>query len=419
MKKHKTLLPLSFILFTLALLLSCTKPNPQNPFDPNSNIKLSNLKYERLGLNKIKLSWDKNYTISDGSIIINRKIGNEAWQSSYATINCNLTQWIDDYVDIYPSVSYKLRLYFKAQQIYECNISINDYLTIYEEGICDLIAMNGLDVKVAGNHAYIANDDAGLIIIDISDENNPMIVATCNTPGSADEIFILDQYAYIADGASGLQIINIQNPSNPWIEGTCSTPDYANSIQVSGNYAFLTCGTGGLRIIDVSEPNNPFLANYYDPITWMNGIYIQFEYAYVIGRYSGLLIIDISDPLNLWIEGTCSTPDYANSIQVSGNYAYIAVNEKGIQIIDITNPSNPQKIDHNNISYDGWHISIHNNYVLIGNYGFLVINITNPFDIFVVGQYELPYLSRDVIINKNFFYLTDCQENFRILSISL
>ena len=84
-----------------------------------------------------------------------------------------------------------------------------------------------LGVGVSGSYAYVADDIAGLRIIDISNPASPTLVGTYNTSGNAAGVTVSGSYAYVADYAAGLHIIDIGNPANPTLVGTYATSGYA------------------------------------------------------------------------------------------------------------------------------------------------------------------------------------------------
>ncbi|MEO0087923.1 MAG: hypothetical protein ABIK90_07605 [candidate division WOR-3 bacterium] len=45
---------------------------------------------------------------------------------------------------------------------------------------------------------------------------NVRFIGYYDTPGFANSLFIVNNYAYVADNDSGLRIINISNPQNPY-----------------------------------------------------------------------------------------------------------------------------------------------------------------------------------------------------------
>ncbi|MCW9681958.1 DUF4347 domain-containing protein, partial [Dolichospermum planctonicum UHCC 0167] len=96
----------------------------------------------------------------------------------------------------------------------------------------------------------------------------PTLVGNYNTPGYAKDVQIVGSYAYVADNDSGLQIIDISNPTNPTRKGSYDTSDYfldsAQGVQVVGNYAYVAYLDSGLQIIDISNPTTPTLKGNYD-----------------------------------------------------------------------------------------------------------------------------------------------------------
>ncbi|MDD1422766.1 cadherin domain-containing protein, partial [Dolichospermum sp. ST_sed1] len=113
-----------------------------------------------------------------------------------------------------------------------------------------------LGVQVVGNYAYVADDESGLQIIDISNPTTPILKGNYDTSDRAFGVQVVGNYAYVADGDSGLQIIDISNPTNPTLKGNYDTSGNAFGVQVVGNYAYVADAHGGLKIINVSEFTN-------------------------------------------------------------------------------------------------------------------------------------------------------------------
>ncbi|NCR11151.1 MAG: hypothetical protein GPI95_24240, partial [Microcystis aeruginosa LG13-11] len=69
---------------------------------------------------------------------------------------------------------------------------------------------------------------------------------------------VVGNYAYLADDMAGLKIIDISNPTNPTlIDYYNDFSTVAYGVEVVGNYAYLADYFDGLKIIDVSNFNNP------------------------------------------------------------------------------------------------------------------------------------------------------------------
>lgn len=92
-----------------------------------------------------------------------------------------------------------------------------------------------LDVAVAGAHAYAADADHGLQVIDITSPEGPEIVDSAGMPDDAYGVAASDTYAYVADGFGGVQILPAQcEPALISLGGHVAS---ALSIRVSPNPA--------------------------------------------------------------------------------------------------------------------------------------------------------------------------------------
>jgi hypothetical protein len=81
--------------------------------------------------------------------------------------------------------------------------------------------------------------ESGLVITDTGNDNTVISNGQITTKDWANDIYIESDYAYIANGANGLLIINISDEQNPTTESRIDTPGYANSVFVSVNMHML------------------------------------------------------------------------------------------------------------------------------------------------------------------------------------
>ena len=118
----------------------------------------------------------------------------------------------------------------------------------------------------------------------------PYTVGSFNTRVSATGVYVSDTTVYVADQNGGLQMINVTDPASPKILGVYDT-DNANGVYVSGTTAYLADLSSGLQIVDVTDPTSPkFLGSYYN--TYANGVYVTNTTAYLAAGGNGLQIID-------------------------------------------------------------------------------------------------------------------------------
>ena len=103
-------------------------------------------------------------------------------------------------------------------------------------------------MAVAGNYAYVADEDDGLRVISVSDPAHPVEVGYYGTPGWALGVAVAGNYAYVADENSGLRVVSVSDPAYPSEVGYCIAPDVASGVAVVGNYAYVADGHAGLQI---------------------------------------------------------------------------------------------------------------------------------------------------------------------------
>lgn len=148
-------------------------------------------------------------------------------------------------------------------------------------------------VDIAGSLAYVADDSAGLKIIDVSNPVSPTLRSVLDTAGSANDIQVAGDLAYIADGERGLLIVDISNPASPIVRGSLQTADSAMGVRLAGSLAYIAAGTSGIQIVDVSDPARPIPRGRYD------------------------------------------TPGYARHVDVAGDLIYVADQDEGLQILKL------------------------------------------------------------------------------------
>jgi hypothetical protein len=155
-------------------------------------------------------------------------------------------------------------------------------------------------------YAIVADDDAGLQIVDVTVPGAPALVGYYNTGDTALGIAVLGGYAYVGNGNAGLMTLDISSPAKVHLVGSVSTGGLANrlAVRMSGGHllAYLV-NSGALQIVDVSDPAHPAL----------------------LGKTSQLLM--------QWYS--------PNSIAVINNQAYLADGYGYGQAVDVTNPQSP------------------------------------------------------------------------------
>jgi len=254
------------------------------------------------------------------------------------------------------------------------------------------------DVTVNSDFAFVAHGEGGVLVINISDPNNPNVISSVKNDvikGYAHKINRQDSVLYISTGGFGVTVIKVADPYNPKMtstnidlrpaknvhvmgdfvfaaiselgvqvakivnnannldpRGKSGTPGFAQGICTSpdSNYLLVACGEMGLAVIDITYLQNGYgeypTIGFVDITGYSEDVVIHptLPYAYVACGTAGLAIVDYSDPENMKILGRYDSGGYAKEIKNKNEKVFMTTEMRGLKIIDVSDVSNPMLI---------------------------------------------------------------------------
>jgi hypothetical protein len=194
-------------------------------------------------------------------------------------------------------------------------------------------------VAVNGNYAYVAAGASGLQVVNVSNRNNPQIVASLALKGNANNVRLLGNLAYVAAGSSGLEIVDVTNPLAPALLGTFATGGTALDVNVRGTTAYIA-NSSNLVLADVTNPAVITKIGAVSLSGTIQGVDVDpsRKLAVVAAGTTGLEVVDISNPAAPVLRGTVSTGD-ARNVRINGNYAFVADFSNSTTSVDISVPT--------------------------------------------------------------------------------
>ena len=109
----------------------------------------------------------------------------------------------------------------------------------------------------------------------------PDEVGFYDTPGYAYGVAVAGSYAYVADDGAGLRIINVANPARPTRSGSTTRQGMPMAWRWRAATPTSPTGMRGLRIINVANPAAPDEVGFYDTPGYAYGVAVAGSYAYV------------------------------------------------------------------------------------------------------------------------------------------
>jgi hypothetical protein len=270
-------------------------------------------------------------------------------------------------------------------------------------------------VDISGSYAYVADEYEGLRVVDVSDPANPTEVGYYDTPWDADGVDISGSYAYVADSGSGLRVVDVSDPSDPTEVGYYDTPGYAYGVYVSASTAYVADGSEGLRVVDVSDPANPTEVGYYDTQGDAQSVHVSGSYAFVADWY-GLRVVDVSNPANPSEVGYYDTQGITHDVYVSGDYACVADGTGSLRVVDVSDPANPTEVGYYNTQGDAQSVHVSGSYAYLADYGLRVVDVNDPANLTEVGSCDTPSYAYGVYVSGRYAYVTG--DGLRIVDVN-
>ncbi len=113
------------------------------------------------------------------------------------------------------------------------------------------------DVDVVGGWAYVADDELGIAVFDVSNPDFPELVTAADAEGNALGIEIVDGHAYLACGTEGLTVFAIDGGETPVKVSELDLTAYSRGLVVRNGWCLLAAADGGVHVVDVSDPADP------------------------------------------------------------------------------------------------------------------------------------------------------------------
>ncbi|MCJ7727028.1 MAG: PKD domain-containing protein, partial [Actinobacteria bacterium] len=147
-------------------------------------------------------------------------------------------------------------------------------------------------------------DDSKLLIVDIKDKKNPKIIGSCTVSSNAWSIYVLENYAYISSSkwdkenekytGSLLQVVNIDELSSPKAIGSCEIPGGAWEMDLMDGFIYISSLSGGIYAVDVSNSDRPVIVDSLKTSGNSYDITIKSNYGYIADGFEGLAIVELS-----------------------------------------------------------------------------------------------------------------------------
>lgn len=198
-------------------------------------------------------------------------------------------------------------------------------------------------VEVANGFAFVADQNAGLRVVDLSDPDTLRLVGTADTPGRALDVAVSGNTAYVADQYAGIRVIDVSDPFAPEEIGFWDPDQHAVQVTLADGTLYLADQQNGLWSLDPASPPAVTPTGFYH-FPELSTFGVDGARAVVGNRKRALRLLDLSDPQQPRTRGTLTLPAPATDVHLAGSYAYVTAQERGLRVLDVSNPDAPREL---------------------------------------------------------------------------
>jgi hypothetical protein len=194
-----------------------------------------------------------------------------------------------------------------------------------------------VSLHLDGDWAFVGTE-SGLVVAQGMGAGTPSILSEVPFDNDVQSVVVDGERAYIAVDDVGGLVLDLSDPSNPRQIARLSSPTGnppRRLVQVGHQLWAIWDGWVGWLDIGTPQPGPSEIG------TWMPAgvvpadLAVEGDVAYLTDLEAGLLVLDISDPAEPIVTGSLDTPGHAHAIAVAdgGELGYVADGECGVRVV--------------------------------------------------------------------------------------
>jgi choice-of-anchor B domain-containing protein len=269
-----------------------------------------------------------------------------------------------------------------------------------------------------GREYALLGAQLGLIIVDVTDPDNPVQITEVPGPNNLwKEVKTYQHYAYVTTEGGPVQVIdlsplpaadlpvNIYNGDGP-INGAINNV-HALHVDVTKGFLYLygsgagVSGTGGALVCDLNaDPFHPTFVGEFQSMGYIHDGFVDNDILYGGHIYAGQVsVVDMSDKQNPVILGSAQTPNaFTHNTWPTDDRKYVLTTDEvdgsTLASFDVSNPANIIELDRFQCTPGSGSVPhnthILNDYAITSWYtdGVSIVDASNPGNLVQIAQYD-------------------------------
>ena len=271
------------------------------------------------------------------------------------------------------------------------------------------------DLLVKDNLAFLAIEEFGLSIIDVSDIAHPVELSFYPLSWYYPQIVWHNSMIwYFSGSGTGGKAIDVSDPVNPVFKKDLLLSSVNNAV-IHGNYLFAACRWDGFKVYDLSDLDDIELV-YSDDNHYYYDMDIRTNVACIL-RSDSLFFMDFSDPFHPTLLSKLKAGSIT-SCTLAGNRVFAA--GWSLMDIDISDPSNPVVFSDSSLLAKALNLFVSDKQLSIAaDPGKLIrYEIKEPNSLALIEEIPTPGISFSIAYYQDIVFLSHATPGMSILDVS-
>ena len=173
-----------------------------------------------------------------------------------------------------------------------------------------------------GDRLYVANQSGIIQVMDISNRSNPAPAGAVEALGTPWRLAATESALYLADSLDGLVTMDRTDPDNPMVMDTISIPGIQD-VAVSEQLLVAAAGVHGAILFDLTLPLQPRRIGQIQYGSAVLRVHLDGDTLWLVDHES-VRVIDVTEPLKAQPVGSRATPQWATDVVTVDQVAWVA-----------------------------------------------------------------------------------------------
>ena len=260
------------------------------------------------------------------------------------------------------------------------------------------------------NLAFVADLYDGLVVVDVSDLNNPVLKTWALRTGPSHDVHVDGQRCYVASLGVGLRLLDVSDPTLPTsISGLDSALVDEPCYTVAARDSFAYTGwwpSPYFRTVSVADPLRPQIVAACSVGGFPQDVVLRDSFVYVAMDY-GFHIVNVARPRSPLIVGTCGLPDLLSlyEMDVTDTMAFVAAGVSGLQIVNVARPDNPSVVGELVPPNGACGIAVVDTFAYIASGNLYIASVANPTSPYLIDSMVLPTFGFPVAASDSLLFV--------------